>query len=552
MSIRSIKRSIDDAIQSVDDDLLIIKGNWGVGKTHLWRTTIIEARDKGVIGKQNYAYISLFGLDSIEEVKEKLLVAFVDSSKAHQTGTKAKAADYAGKLLTDFMNLDWTKKLGGGLLETIVFESLQEGLICFDDVERRGPGLDINQLFGFADFLKEQRKCKVVFILNDSKLKDREKYNQQKEKIAGLELEFSVTTDEAFDIVFKDTHTYYTVIKECCLILSIRNIRTLQRIDAFLKKILIELRGKETRAIEAVIRSLILFVWAYYDKEDDSISLEAIRAYNLGSVRAKIIGKKEVTDEEKKLEDLLTRYGRWYLTDIDIPLMAFVEKGFLDKESFNKAFDELNEREISRRGNDDYHKAWEKYSGTLTVPKIEFVEELVAGFEKNVEYVELHSLDSSVKVLRGLNEAAKADSMIELYLKRHRARFTPEFEQTIFFHRIEDARLKADIKDIIDDYVYVFDFAKTLEHVAIEQYCTSAELAFLDSKDVSVYAEYFMTINSSMLYYYIKGCLDLDRISDLAGHRKGIADKTKQALTKIANMNDLNKFKLDEWFGGRF
>lgn len=549
MSFKDVKQTIDEFILNDENNLLIIKGNWGVGKTYYWQNIIKEASEKKTIGKKRYAYVSLFGVDNLELLKETTLFSIVDSNNVHKSGTVSKIDKELGKVLSEITKTDFFKKYTGNVLNTIAFSALQDTLICFDDIERRSKSLTINHIFGLASLLKEQHNCKVVFILNDSKLEDSQaEFNIQREKLADYELEFAPLPEEVFDYIFDSSTTHYEFIKKCCLSLEIKNIRTLQKIKSFIKRISRHFKGKEKVATEVVIRSLILFVWAYYDKEDENVSLEVVKNHKLASVYVKERNKQEIKPEERKIDDLLNNYGRWFITEIDIPLISFVENGFLNTESFLKEFEDINKREIARKGNDDYRKAWDLYNQSFENNEEEFVEELVSGFNKNVEYIESHSLESSVSVLRDLGEDAKADSLIDKYIETHRSIFIPEYEQTIFYSSMKDAYLLQKIKKVIDSYEYNFEFNKTIEKIAFEKYSSYQEIKFLASHTTDDFIKYFKSVKSDNLYYYIKGCLQLGEFPDSQGYRQKIFSMTKEALETIASESKFNKVKISKWF----
>jgi tRNA A37 threonylcarbamoyladenosine biosynthesis protein TsaE len=60
MSIFQVKKVIEEFIQNDKNDLLVIKGDWGVGKTYFWQETIAEVSKRGGILHKNYSYVSLF------------------------------------------------------------------------------------------------------------------------------------------------------------------------------------------------------------------------------------------------------------------------------------------------------------------------------------------------------------------------------------------------------------------------------------------------------------------------------------------------------------
>ena len=69
MSLDTFYSEIRRFLESPDPEVLIISGKWGVGKTFAWNTLLEEARRAGRIKLERYAYVSLFGLGSLEDVK---------------------------------------------------------------------------------------------------------------------------------------------------------------------------------------------------------------------------------------------------------------------------------------------------------------------------------------------------------------------------------------------------------------------------------------------------------------------------------------------------
>jgi hypothetical protein len=58
--------------------------------------------------------------------------------------------------------------LGG--LGPVRFSSVKETIVCIADIERRGNSLGDQEVLGLVSALKEQKKCKVVLILNHEAL----------------------------------------------------------------------------------------------------------------------------------------------------------------------------------------------------------------------------------------------------------------------------------------------------------------------------------------------------------------------------------------------
>ena len=75
---------------------ILINGNWGCGKTYLYRNYILkeikdlEYRKKD---KKHNVYISLYGVSSISELSRKLLLKFISVNTSKTRNSKLNAKD---------------------------------------------------------------------------------------------------------------------------------------------------------------------------------------------------------------------------------------------------------------------------------------------------------------------------------------------------------------------------------------------------------------------------------------------------------------------------
>ncbi len=118
--------------------------------------------------------------------------------------------------------------------------------------------------------------------MNDEYLEQQapEQFKLHGEKIIDRLILFSITAEEAFSYVFLPSFRHYDFIKNCCLQLGIKNIRTLQRIKRFIEDINPFLKRSEEKVAEDVLRPLILYVWSYYDKASEAPPLNYILNYS--------------------------------------------------------------------------------------------------------------------------------------------------------------------------------------------------------------------------------------------------------------------------------
>jgi tRNA A37 threonylcarbamoyladenosine biosynthesis protein TsaE len=60
MSLEQIRNIVENFINSPHNELLVIKGDWGAGKSHFWDELLAQSRAKGAFGREYYSRVSVF------------------------------------------------------------------------------------------------------------------------------------------------------------------------------------------------------------------------------------------------------------------------------------------------------------------------------------------------------------------------------------------------------------------------------------------------------------------------------------------------------------
>ncbi|MEZ8794165.1 P-loop NTPase fold protein [Vibrio splendidus] len=67
MSVNLVKNHVHQFLKSEDPEILVIKGKWGIGKTHSWNTYLNEYKKDSKM--RSYSYVSLFGANALNDIK---------------------------------------------------------------------------------------------------------------------------------------------------------------------------------------------------------------------------------------------------------------------------------------------------------------------------------------------------------------------------------------------------------------------------------------------------------------------------------------------------
>ncbi|MBZ9998031.1 hypothetical protein [Mesorhizobium sp. BH1-1-4] len=82
MSTQLVRDQIAAFLKTETPEVLCIRGRWGTGKTYNWQTTIKQLKGKAeTVALSQYAYVSLFGVGSINQIKAAILQNTVTRDK---------------------------------------------------------------------------------------------------------------------------------------------------------------------------------------------------------------------------------------------------------------------------------------------------------------------------------------------------------------------------------------------------------------------------------------------------------------------------------------
>lgn len=553
MSVEVIKNQIFQFLSSDLPEVMAIKGEWGVGKTFSWKKFLKEASSENKINLERYSYVSLFGINSLEAFKYTI---FENVVKREIIGTEASIETFknnTASLIESFGRQSFNFFKGAPIvksfsptIETISFLSLNNTLICIDDLERKGKGLEIKDVLGLVSLLKEQKKCKVVLLLNDGEegLEDYEKYG---EKVIDIELAFAPDPKECASIAYSEETPNHSRLRELTTSLGIRNIRILKKIERLVTLCLPLAEGFEPEISDQVLHSLVLFTWSYYcSKSNEEIPpLEFITSKGYALLG---IGDEEVGEQQKNWQTTLQAYNYQLTDELDLILAEAVKTGYFVEEVFKRKASTKNNQIVASKSESSFSNAWRLYHDTFNDNADEVINGLYESFKENCKYITPTNLNGTVTLFRELGEEEKASEIIGIYIESRK-------DETELFN-MEENNVFGDIRDqeVIDKFNAIYNQSVTaetakqvLDRIAGQNGWNQSDEVVLANTSVGDYYNLFKTETGRHLSSFVTTCLKFGQFGDASEQQKEIASRATEALRRIAAESEINKRRVKKF-----
>lgn len=369
----NIEQRLTEILQRDNAACVVLDGEWGVGKTTFWKNFSNEKF------KENSVYVSLFGKESIQEIKQEIGVQIYKRNEYI-----SEFSEQAKKLGLDKVIDEVIPKLGSALIGCISFfkkENFKDVIICFDDFERISDKINLKDVLGTISEYKEQQNCHIVMILNRSKmtalaketqkedkknLEDKELKNtsqikedkielekilsEYKDKIMDYEFYYNPTPQESFNIVSGELEEVY---RDAALQYfskhAINNIRVMRRAINALNDYKQHLEDK-LQKYQPIKDNAITYI----------LGISIINAMNSSAEIERLLGKLDYFDNLTDVYDLFknrknisdSEYVLVFSDDTDyyqlgMNILSYTKKSIIDAEEFNEIARNLITREYN-------------------------------------------------------------------------------------------------------------------------------------------------------------------------------------------------------------
>ncbi len=429
MSLKKIKAVIDKFLTSDDPEVICISGEWGIGKTHLWNERLEDAVNSNEkrhgVAVNRYSYVTLFGLNSLDDVKGSIFENTVSGKNLTKRSDEVSFIERIKELpkvgrssvFRDVAGLITLGKHSQSAILSAAFLTIRNQIVCFDDIERAGDSLNPKDILGLASYLKEQRNCKVIILLNQDEISEqyKEVFDATLEKVADISLVYKSSAAEAVKIAFGPGDSDVAqIMTPYVMKLEISNIRVLRRLVKFGQEIWEHISDLNKSVVEQALATLVLSGWSIHQPRI-AIPIEFIEKCNT-IVLHMMDRDKKLSDVEKSHQAILEKYGFVSLDDVDRVIIRSVKNGYIDEPDL---IEKARRKDILfREHGGDLSNVWSKmYRGSLTVDDADFAEKLYEVTLRDLEHLSFGSVDASIRIVRLVLGDDKANFLVNSYVE---------------------------------------------------------------------------------------------------------------------------------------
>ncbi|WP_439361702.1 P-loop NTPase fold protein [Bradyrhizobium sp. DASA03007] len=555
-STEAVKREIERFLRSPEPEVLCITGAWGVGKTYTWRTILDRVQSKRETGLSRYSYVSLFGIDSLEGMKTAIFenLEFLlpeGSTSLERILSGGNAALKGGKKLAGALSASPVPYLGGALskAQPLLFSAIRNQIVCVDDLERRGS-ISVKDVFGLISYLREQRACKAVFLLNRGQLDDagQKQFDDYFEKVIDTNLVLAPTSEEALAIAITGNDDLSNLIREHCKKLNISNIRVIKKIERLIRMLDGQILSQcAPDTVRQIVHSMVMFGWR---KLDTGAAPPPITYLKRGEFERYMMGRDEIQDEEnvgdgaerEGWDVILDGYGWGSMDDLDTALLNFVETSLMDADQIISKAKEIEAGLGHRKQMEAFEQCWRPFHDSFNDNVDEVCASIVQGIKNNFAVVSRPNLDAAISILNDIGRASDATDLLDFALANGSTEFWTSDDP---FHReVKDARILQIIQERRQSAQPALNFEKDLGSV---QSLNREKMALLAAVPVERFEQLFKDSSGEALRGCICAPLELRKIGGISDDAKRVAAKVEEALRRIAKTSKLNAIRMKKY-----
>jgi len=554
VSIELVVNEIGRFLSTAEPEVICVSGHWGVGKTYAWNQYLRDAQSKNKIALKRYSYVSLFGINSLDELK---YAVFENSLKTSEIGMAPSLETLETNLfgtIESFGRRTARKSVGiaqqtpflknylGGLAP-VWFSSVRDNIVCIDDFERRGKNLSVRDVLGMINNLKEVKNCKVCLILNDEALEEDEAdFRKYLEKVVDTTLKFTPSANDCACIALTEESEISKLLAEYSVKLGISNIRVIKKIERSVRQVEPLVAEFDKQVTRQAVHSLTLLGWSVCEPTK-APSLDYLQ--RKGSIDFLSIDKNTpVPKNEAAWNALLGTYGFGSMDEFDLALLEGIRNGYFDPSSVRKFGSELDKKIKAGSLDASFNAAWRMYHDSFDDNQDKVLDAMHDAFFKGVQYITPMNMSSTITLFKELGREAQAAEMLNFYIEARGSEIQLfNLRSDPFSDRVSNPDVIKAFQDKYATFKQEISPTEILLRIADTHSWNPRDITVLSTLSVDEYYKLFKATTGD-LRKIISSCLMFDTMVDPAAEYKEVAKRAKEALKRIGQESQTNALRV--------
>lgn len=562
-----ITKILDNFLIS-DDKVAVIKGEWGVGKTHFWKKYYAKKNKENKIQQIAYAYVSLFGVNSIDEIKKEIYQSTVPINKVMYRETiYNKSEILAAKLISTiprflkynqltkflFKNFGFDVNFYGvkssGLSSSLEYLFVNGYLICFDDLERRGKSLDLKDFMGFIDNLARERNCKVVLVFNEKNLRDDDEekvFNEYREKVVDVDIMYTPSVIDNVKLVFHSNDRNFNHVIFASNELGIRNVRILYKIKKILYTYDDYLNIAHTEVRKEFVHRVVLFAYVFYSGIKD-VSYNDF--YKRIQARAMLDTYLKKDNNPSAAGDFISKLHLDFVNVeniFDYDIDYYLKNGFVPANSTVKsAIIARNNDYADKELNAKIEGVWDIYRSSFSLNQDVFIQKLKDLFDTSLSKIPLGRASNLFSLLEylGLDSDNYMRQYVDNLVKNNH--LESEYNQ-LFNVTIENKKLHEMIQNaLVKNKKDKINLDELLTKLSNSNNYTSMHIETLNSYSEEDYFNWILTCEDDVVIKIRNGLLKFENNESPSSPYGEITEKAMSAIRRVASTSELNRMRVE-------
>lgn len=550
MSVQITKAVLKDFLGDAQTNVLALTGAWGTGKTYAWREALLAHKHN--IKFKHYCYVSLFGINSMAELRMALFTKSVAVATLGQKLDLATINEHWGSIAKDWLKGQYerfgpmVRSLPHGSsvslgLEALAPSAVCDTLVCFDDFERQTT-IKAEDVLGLITELSEERGCKVALIFNAEKLCAKDAYRAYREKAIDFEVLYAPTVQEAFDLVFDPAFPKRDLALRHVVDLGITNVRILHKLQQLIARITSAIGPMHSNVIETSIATTVLLCWCAYAPDISKPAIEEIENWN----KSLMSFKKEADQDPLTLAwvQRLKAYGFTHVDDLDLAIARVVERGYVEGTGFLEVAEKLDAELRSAEMSVPFTAVWRRFRDSFSDDQDAFITDLHDAALHAIAHISSSDLNGTVRLLRDLQRDDLADGLIDKFVEANRG--TPktfDLKEHPFGGSIDDTKLRATFEAVHSGLTQLPGLEEAVTFLAKNSGYSPEHLEAMKAASVDEYQAMFLKQHDDVdLSSLIKWSLRW-----AGSEHSEITSKAKEALERIKATSLLNAIRVGRY-----